>query len=96
MLTAFEGTLATEPIIRYDREGEPTTTLQVLRDDTVTEVACFGRLAENVALTLTKGTEIVVIGHGSYDGPPVFIADAVGVSLANATAEISKNEEFDS
>ena len=64
------GNLATDPQIRYSREGVAETTLTVSVDqaegepgpDLVT-VICHGELAENVCLSLVRHARIVASGR---------------------------------
>ncbi len=71
------GNLTREPEIRYTRDGQATTTLGVAvnrrwQDRTTKEweestsffdVVCWRDLAENAALSLVKGTRVVVTGR---------------------------------
>ena len=75
--TTITGNLTREPEIRYTREGQATAQLGVAvnrrwQDRTTQEwqestsffdVICWRDLAENVALTLTKGMRVVVTGR---------------------------------
>ena len=75
--TTITGNLTREPEIRYTREGQATTQLGVAvsrrwQDRTTQEwqeatsffdVVCWRDLAENVALSLTKGMRVVVTGR---------------------------------
>lgn len=110
------GNLTREPEIRYTREGQATTHLGVAvnrrwQDKTTQEwqeatsyfdVVCWRDLAENVALTLTKGMRVIVTGRMDYrtweaeDGSArskvEITADEVGPSLMFATADVHRPE----
>ena len=86
------GTLAVDPEIRYSREGIATTTLYVVTSSKSVHPRCgvevvtlTGTLAENAALSLQRGHEVVAVGNMVGD---VFTADHLGASLAVATVEI--------
>ena len=75
--TTITGNLTREPEIRYTREGQATAQLGVAvnrrwQDRTTQEwqestsffdVICWRDLAENVALSLTKGMRVIVTGR---------------------------------
>lgn len=96
------GTLARDPEIRYSRQGEANTIMAVALDDaeTVFDVVTWHGLAENVALSLVKGSRVVVIGRltmaiwvddDDKERTRVeILATEVSASLANATCEISR------
>jgi len=110
------GNLTRDPEIRYTREGQATTSLGVAvnrrwmnRETSEWEeatsffdVVCWRELAENTALTLTKGARVVVTGRleqrswETEDGDRRFkveiVADEVGASLRFATADVHKVE----
>ena len=111
--TTITGNLTREPEIRYTRgEGQATTQLGVAvnrrwQDRTTQEwqestsffdVICWRDLAENVALTLTKGMRVVVTGRlehrtweteeGEHRSKVEITADEVGPSLRFATADV--------
>jgi single-strand DNA-binding protein len=110
------GNLTREPEIRYTREGQATTVLGVavnrrwLERDTQEwkestsffDVVCWRDLAENVALSLSKGARVTVTGKleqrswESEDGEKrtkvEIVADDIGASLRFATAEIHRTE----
>jgi single-strand DNA-binding protein len=114
--TTITGNLTREPEIRYTREGQATAQLGVAvnrrwQDRTTQEwqestsffdVICWRDLAENVALSLTKGMRVVVTGRlehrtweteeGEHRSKVEITADEVGASLRFATAEVHKVE----
>ena len=79
--TVLSGNLTRDPEIRYTREGTPNCTFglavnrrwQVRGSDTWEEsvsffdVVCWRDLAENAALTLSKGARVVVSGRLEQD-----------------------------
>jgi single-strand DNA-binding protein len=114
--TSITGNLTRDPEIRYTRDGQATTTLGVAvnrrwqqRDSKEWEestsffdVVCWRELAENTALSLTKGARVVVTGRleqrswETEEGDRRFkveiVADEVGASLRFATADVHKVE----
>ncbi len=118
--TTITGNLTREPEIRYTREGQATAQLGVAvtrrwQDRTTQEwtestsffdVICWRDLAENVALSLTKGMRVVVTGRlehrtweteeGEHRSKVEITADEVGASLRFATAEVHKMERRNS
>jgi single-strand DNA-binding protein len=114
--TTITGNLTREPEIRYTKEGQATTQLGVAVNrrwqDRATQewheatsyfdVVCWRELAENVALTLTKGMRVVVSGRleqrsweneeGERRSKVEITADEVGPSLRFATADVHKVE----
>jgi len=115
--TVLSGNLTRDPEIRYTREGRASATfgLAVNRrwqqrgsdewEESVSffDVVCWRELAENVALSLVKGSRVVVSGRLEQDTWEVpdtgerrsrveIVADDVGPSLKFATAEITRNE----
>ncbi len=114
--TTITGNLTREPEIRYTREGQATTQLGVAvnrrwQDRTTQEwqeatsyfdVVCWRDLAENAALTLTKGMRVVVTGRleqrsweneeGERRSKVEITADEIGPSLRFATADVQKVE----
>ena len=118
--TTITGNLTREPEIRYTREGQATAQLGVAvnrrwQDRTTQEwqestsffdVICWRDLAENVALSLTKGMRVVVTGRlehrtweteeGEHRSKVEITADEVGASLRFATADVHKVERRES
>ena len=116
MTTTITGNLTREPEIRYTKEGQATTQLGVAvtrrwQDRTTAEwqeatsffdVVCWRDLAENVALSLTKGMRVVVSGRieqrswetedGEHRSKVEIVADEIGPSLRYATAEVHRVE----
>jgi single-strand DNA-binding protein len=114
--TTITGNLTREPEIRYTREGQATAQLGVAvnrrwQDRTTQEwqestsffdVICWRDLAENVALSLTKGMRVVVTGRletrsweteeGETRSKVEITADDIGASLRFATADINRVE----
>jgi single-strand DNA-binding protein len=114
--TTITGNLTRDPEIRYTREGQATTTLGVAVNrrwqnretaeweeaTSFFDVVTWRELAENVALTLTKGMRVVVSGRleqrsweteeGDRRYKIEIVADEVGASLRFATAEVRRVE----
>ena len=110
----ISGNLTRDPEIRYTRDGQANTTFAVastrrwrLPEDgewqeqtSFFDVVCWRDLAENVALSLVKGSRVVVTGRlaqhvwetelGERRSRVELTAEDVGASLAYATAEISR------
>jgi single-strand DNA-binding protein len=110
------GNLTREPEIRYSREGQATAQLGVAvnrrwQDWTTQEwqestsffgVICWRDLAENVALSLTKGMRVVVTGRleqrswetdeGEHRSKVEITADEIGPSLRFATVDVHRVE----
>lgn len=114
--TTIVGNLTRDPEIRYTREGQATTSLGVAVNrrwqnrqsneweeaTSFFDVVTWRDLAENVALSLTKGTRVVVTGRleqrswETEDGERRFkveiVADEVGAALRFATVEVHRIE----
>ena len=114
--TTICGNLTREPEIRYTKEGQATTLLGVAvnrrwQDKSTQEwqeavsffdVVCWRDLAENVALSLSKGMRVVVSGRleqrswetddGENRSKVEIVADEVGPSLRFATADVQRTE----
>ena len=114
--TTICGNLTREPEIRYTKEGQATTQLGVAvnrrwQDKTSGEwqeatsffdVVCWRDLAENVALSLSKGMRVVVTGRleqrsweteeGDHRSKVEITADEIGPSLRFATADVRRTE----
>jgi single-strand DNA-binding protein len=112
--TTVVGNLTRDPEIRYTRDGQATTALSLAvnrrwqnRDTkeweestSFLDVICWRDLAENVALSLTKGARVVVTGRleqrswetdeGDRRSKVEIVADEIGASLRFATADIHK------
>jgi single-strand DNA-binding protein len=110
------GNLTREPEIRYTKDGQASTSLGVAvnrrwqdrssnewqESTSFFDVVCWRDLAENVALSLVKGTRVVVTGrleHRSWETPEgehrskvEVVADDLGPSLRFATAEVQRTE----
>ena len=114
--TTICGNLTREPEIRYTKEGQATTQLGVAvnrrwQDKTSGEwqeatsffdVVCWRDLAENVALSLSKGMRVVVNGRleqrswetddGEHRSKVEIVADEIGPSLRFATVDVHRLE----
>ena len=114
MTTNLTGNLTREPEIRYTSAGMPTTTLGLAvnrkwqdnsdgswhEEASFFDVVCFGELAENVALSLTKGMRVNIEGRlqqntwvtddGAKRSKVEIVASEVSPSLRYATALISR------
>jgi single-strand DNA-binding protein len=114
--TTLSGNLTRDPEIRYTRDGQANATfgLAVNRrwqprgsdeweeSTSFFDIVCWRDLAENVALSLVKGTRVVVTGrleqhsweteNGERRSRVEVTADDVGPSLRFATADISRTE----
>ena len=112
--TTITGNLTRDPEIRYTREGQATTNLGVAvnrrwqnretneweESTSFFDVVTWRDLAENVALSLTRGMRVVVTGRleqrswETEDGDRRFkveiVADEVGASLRFATVDVHK------
>ena len=110
------GNLTRDPEIRYTRDGQATTSLSLAVnrrwqnqqtrewEESVSffDVVCWRDLAENVALSLVKGSRVIVAGRleqrswetddGQRRTRVEVTAEEVGPSLRFATAEISRTE----
>jgi single-strand DNA-binding protein len=114
--TTIVGNLTRDPEIRYTREGQATTSLGVAANrrwqnretneweeaTSFFDVVTWRDLAENVALSLTKGMRVVVTGRleqrswETEDGDRRFkveiVADEVGASMRFATVDVHRVE----
>lgn len=114
--TTLSGNLTRDPEIRYTREGQANATfgLAVNRrwqvrgseeweeSTSFFDVICWRDLAENVALSLVKGSRVIVTGRleqhiwetdaGERRSRVEISAEDVGASLRYATAEVSRPE----
>ena len=112
--TTITGNLTREPEIRYTREGQATAQLGVAvnrrwQDRTTHEwqeatsffdVVCWRDLAENVALSLTKGSRVLISGRleqrswetdgGERRSKVEIVADDVAASLRFATTDVHR------
>src|ERR1700722_14075513 len=117
--TTITGNLTREPEIRYTKEGQATATLGVAvnrrwQDKSTQEwqestsffdVICWRDLAENVALSLSKGMRVVVTGRleqrswetddGTHRSKVEIVADEIGPSLRFATADVQRTVHRD-
>ena len=114
--TTITGNLTREPEIRYTKEGQASTQLCVAvnrrwqdrstgewqESTSYFDVVCWRDLAENVALSLTKGMRVIVTGHieqrsweteeGQFRSKVEIVADEIGPSLRFATADVHRVE----
>ena len=114
--TTLSGNLTRDPEIRYTRDGQANATfgLAVTRryqhgrdaewEETTSffDVVCWRDLAENVALSLVKGSRVVVTGRleqhtwetdaGERRSRVEVVAEDVGASLRFATAEVTRTD----
>ena len=112
--TTITGNLTREPEIRYTKEGQATAQLGVAvnrrwQDRATSEwqeatsffdVVCWRDLAENVALSLSKGMRVVVTGRieqrswetddGEHRSKVEIVADDVAASLRFATTDVHR------
>ena len=110
------GNLTRDPEIRYTRDGQATVTfgLAVNRrwqnrqtseweeSTSFFDVVAWRELAENVALSLTKGARVTVSGRleqrswetddGERRSRVELVADDIGASLRFATAEVQRTQ----
>jgi len=114
--TALSGNLTRDPEIRYTRDGQATTvfglavnrrwqdreTREWEESTSFFDVVCWRELAENAALSLTRGMRVVVIGRleqrtweteeGERRSKVEVVADDLGTSLRFATADVHRTE----
>jgi single-strand DNA-binding protein len=114
--TALTGNLTRDPEIRYTRDGQATTvfglavnrrwqdreTREWEESTSFFDVVCWRELAENAALSLTKGMRVVVTGRleqrtweteeGDRRSKVEVVADDLGASLRFVTVEAHRNE----
>jgi single-strand DNA-binding protein len=112
--TTITGNLTREPEIRYTKEGQATTQLGIAVNrrwqDRATQewqeatsffdVVCWRDLAENVALSLSKGMRVIVTGRldqrswetedGEHRSKVEITADEIGPSLLFATTDVQR------
>ena len=110
------GNMTRDPEIRYTRDGQANATFalavnrrwqnrqtQAWEEQTsFFDVVCWRDLAENVALSLTKGVRVIVSGRleqrswetdgGERRSKVELVADDVGARLRFATAEVQRTE----
>ena len=114
--TALTGNLTRDPEIRYTRDGLASTvfglavnrrwqdreTREWEESTSFLDVVCWRELAENAALSLTKGMRVVVTGRleqrtweteeGERRSKVEVVADDLGASLRFGTVEVHRNE----
>jgi single-strand DNA-binding protein len=112
--TTIVGNLTRDPEIRYTRDGQATVTLGVAANrrwqnretneweesTSFFDIVAWRDLAENVALSLTKGMRVIVTGRleqrswETEDGDKRFkveiVADEVGPALRFATVDVHR------
>ena len=115
---SVSGNLTRDPEIRYTRDGQASVQLGVAvnrrwldqktgqweESASFFDVACWRELAENVAMTLTKGMRVLVAGRleqrswetdlGERRTKVEIVSDEVGPSLRFATAEVHRQERI--
>lgn len=118
--TTIVGNLTRDPEIRYTRDGQASTVLGVAANrrwqnretseweesTSFFDVITWRDLAENVALSLTKGTRVIVTGRleqrswETEEGDRRFkveiVADEVGPALRFATVDVHRVVRSDS
>jgi single-strand DNA-binding protein len=112
--TTLCGNLTADPEIRYTRDGAAQTTFGIAvnerrkvrgsedefeEETSFFDVVCWRDMAENVALSLVKGSRVVVTGNlqqrcweteaGERKKRVEVVAEDIGASLRFATAEVS-------
>ena len=114
--TTLSGNLTRDPEIRYTRDGQANAVFGMAvnrrwqprgsdeweESTSFFDVICWRDLAENVALSLVKGSRVIVSGRleqrswendeGERRSKVEVTAEEVGPSLRFATAEISRTE----
>jgi single-strand DNA-binding protein len=114
--TTICGNLTREPEIRYTKDGQATTQLGVAVNrrwqdkasgewqeaTSFFDVVCWRDLAENVALSLSKGMRVVVTGRleqrswetdeGEHRSKVEIVAEEIGPSLRFATADVQRTQ----
>jgi single-strand DNA-binding protein len=114
--TVLTGNLTRDPEIRYTRDGQATTVFSLAvnrrwqdretreweESTSFFDVTCWRELAENAALSLTKGMRVVVTGRleqrsweteeGDRRSRVEVVAEDLGASLRFATADIHRTE----
>jgi single-strand DNA-binding protein len=112
--TTITGNLTRDPEIRYTRDGQATTSLSVAvnrrwqnrqtqeweESTSFFDIVCWRELAENTALSLTKGGRVVITGHleqrrwetddGEIRSKVELVAEEIGASLRFATVDVHK------
>ena len=112
--TTIAGNLTRDPEIRYTRDGQATTSLSVAvnrkwqnrqtqeweESTSFFDIVCWRDLAENVALSLTKGSRVLVSGRleqrswetdgGERRSKVEIVADDVAASLRFATIDVHR------
>ena len=110
------GNLTRDPEIRYTRDGQATVTFglavnrrwqnrqtsQWEESTSFFDIVAWRELAENVALSLTKGARVTVSGRleqrswetddGERRSRVELVADDIGASLRFATAEVQRTQ----
>jgi single-strand DNA-binding protein len=112
--TTLCGNLTADPGIRYTRDGAAQTTFGIAvnerrkvrgsedefeEETSFFDVVCWRDMAENVALSLVKGSRVVVTGNlqqrcweteaGETKKRVEIVAEDIGASLRFATAEVT-------
>lgn len=114
--TTVTGNLTRDPEIRYTRDGHASTVLGLAvnrrwenretkeweESTSFFDVVCWRELAENTALSLTRGMRVMVTGRleqrsweteeGERRSKVEIVAEEIGPSLRFATAEVQRAE----
>ena len=112
--TTLSGNLTRDPEIRYTRDGQANATFGMAVNrrwqprgseeweeaTSFFDIVCWRELAENVALSLVKGSRVIVTGRldqhvwetelGERRSRVEITAEEVGPSLRFATAEVTR------
>ena len=112
--TTLSGNLTRDPEIRYTRDGQANATFGMAVNrrwqprgsdeweeaTSFFDVVCWRELAENVALSLVKGSRVIITGRldqhvwetelGERRSRVEITAEEVGPSLRFATAEVTR------
>jgi single-strand DNA-binding protein len=114
--TTVTGNLTRDPEIRYTRDGQASVLLGIAvnrrwqdretheweESTSFFDVVCWRELAEHAAMSLVKGTRVMVTGRleqrsweselGERRTKVEIVADDLGPSLRYATAEVHRQE----
>lgn len=112
--STFVGTLGADPELKFGADGKARVVFRIVTktsykqdgqwvssDESWWSVVAFGRLAENIAESLEKGSSVIVSGkaktrtwetpEGEKRTQTEIVATAVGPNLSWATARVTKN-----
>lgn len=115
-VVSVEGGLVRDPELRFSGEGKAWAALRIVSKDrkrgsggewedgdpTFLDIVCFGKQAENVAESLSKGDAVIAFGRmkerewttdaGEKRTSFQLVADAIGLSLAFHPAKTQKGD----